>query len=143
MDSTLHGIPSLLRIIGLIGWPCHAQNSRRSRPQQRLRSCGSFLLPPEGCSGSDGTRTPESTTLGFLMRLVVADTSPIFYLLSIGHIEPLPWLFVKVFVPDAVYKELCHPSDLLSSLRQSVAAATQGFAPNNDSSAPFVQVLTD
>jgi predicted nucleic acid-binding protein len=44
------------------------------------------------------------------MRLVVADTSPIFYLLSIGHIEVLPQLFGAVFVPDAVHKELCHPA---------------------------------
>ncbi len=40
------------------------------------------------------------------MRLVVADTSPIFYLLSIGHIDLLPRLFGKVIVPDAVHKEL-------------------------------------
>ncbi len=44
------------------------------------------------------------------MRLVVADTSPVFYLLSIGHIDLLPRLFGKIFVPDAVHKELCHPS---------------------------------
>ena len=44
------------------------------------------------------------------MRLVVADTSPIFYLLSIGHIDLLERLFGKVFVPDAVYQELCHPN---------------------------------
>ena len=44
------------------------------------------------------------------MRLVVADTSPIFYLLSIGHIEILAQLFGKVFVPDAVHEELCHPA---------------------------------
>jgi predicted nucleic acid-binding protein len=44
------------------------------------------------------------------MRLVVADTSPIFYLLSIGQIGLLPQLFGKVFVPDAVYNELCHPT---------------------------------
>jgi predicted nucleic acid-binding protein len=44
------------------------------------------------------------------MRLVVADTSPIFYLLSIGHIDLLPRLFGNVFVPDAVHKELCHPA---------------------------------
>jgi predicted nucleic acid-binding protein len=44
------------------------------------------------------------------MRLVVADTSPVFYLLSIDHIDLLPQLFGKVFVPDAVHKELCHPS---------------------------------
>jgi predicted nucleic acid-binding protein len=44
-----------------------------------------------------------------LIRLVVADTSPIFYLLSIGHIDLLRRLFGKVFVPDAVHRELCHP----------------------------------
>jgi predicted nucleic acid-binding protein len=44
------------------------------------------------------------------MRLVVADTSPIFYLLSIGHIDILPRLFGKVSVPDAVHQELCHPA---------------------------------
>ena len=44
------------------------------------------------------------------MRLVVADTSPVFYLLSIGHIDVLPRLFGKVFVPDTVHKELCHPA---------------------------------
>jgi predicted nucleic acid-binding protein len=44
------------------------------------------------------------------MRLVVADTSPVFYLLSIDHIDLLPQLFGKIFVPDAVRKELCHPA---------------------------------
>ena len=44
------------------------------------------------------------------MRLIVADTSPLFYLLSIGHIDLLPQLFGKVFVPDAVHKELGHPA---------------------------------
>jgi predicted nucleic acid-binding protein len=44
------------------------------------------------------------------MRLVVADTSPIFDLLSIGQIDLLPRLFGTVFVPDAMHKELCHPA---------------------------------
>jgi predicted nucleic acid-binding protein len=44
------------------------------------------------------------------MRLVVADTSPVFYLLSIDHIDLLPQLFGKIFVPDAVSQELCHPA---------------------------------
>ena len=44
------------------------------------------------------------------MRLVVADTSPLFYLLSIEHIDILPQLFGTVFVPDAVQSELCHPA---------------------------------
>jgi predicted nucleic acid-binding protein len=38
------------------------------------------------------------------------DTSPVFYLLSIGQIELLPRLFTTVFVPDALYTELCHPT---------------------------------
>ena len=44
------------------------------------------------------------------MRLVVADTSPVFYLLSIGHIDLLPQLFGKVLVRDAVNRELRHPA---------------------------------
>ncbi len=42
------------------------------------------------------------------MRLVVADTSPIFYLLSVGQIDLLPRLFGSVFIPDAVHQELSH-----------------------------------
>jgi predicted nucleic acid-binding protein len=44
------------------------------------------------------------------MRLVVADTSPVFYLLSIDHVDLLPQLFEKILVPAAVHKELCHPA---------------------------------
>ena len=44
------------------------------------------------------------------MRLVVADTSPFFYLLSIGLVEILPKLFGRVFMPDAVFNELAHPA---------------------------------
>lgn len=44
------------------------------------------------------------------MRLVVADTSPIFYLLSIGQIDLLPRLFGKVLIPDAMHREMRHPS---------------------------------
>ena len=43
------------------------------------------------------------------MRLVVADTSPINYLLLIGHIDILPALFEKVILPAAVWDELRHP----------------------------------
>ena len=43
------------------------------------------------------------------MRLVVADTSPIHYLLLIGHIDILPALFDKIIVPMAVIAELAHP----------------------------------
>jgi predicted nucleic acid-binding protein len=44
------------------------------------------------------------------MRVVVADTSPLFYLLSIDQIGLLPQLFGNVSIPEAVYKELCHPA---------------------------------
>ena len=44
------------------------------------------------------------------MRLVVADTSPIRYLVRIGQIDLLPRLFEKIFVPSVVADELRHPS---------------------------------
>jgi predicted nucleic acid-binding protein len=42
------------------------------------------------------------------MRLVVADTGPINYLVLIDAIEVLPKLFEQVLVPAAVYDELSH-----------------------------------
>jgi predicted nucleic acid-binding protein len=42
------------------------------------------------------------------MRLVVADTGPINYLVLIDAIEVLPKLFEQVLVPAAVYDELGH-----------------------------------
>jgi hypothetical protein len=42
--------------------------------------------------------------------LVVADTSPINYLLLIGHIEILPALFKNVILPSVVRDELTKPN---------------------------------
>ena len=42
------------------------------------------------------------------MRLVVADTGPLNYLVLIEQIELLHTLFERVFVPEAVEKELLH-----------------------------------
>jgi predicted nucleic acid-binding protein len=42
------------------------------------------------------------------MRLVVADTSPLNYLVLIEQVEILPALFEKVFVPQIVRNELQH-----------------------------------
>src|SRR5947209_16141141 len=42
------------------------------------------------------------------MRLVVADTSPLVYLILIDRIEILRQLFDSVILPDAVHGELCH-----------------------------------
>ena len=44
------------------------------------------------------------------MRLVVADTGPLNYLLLIDAIDLLPKLFEKIFVPAAVHRELTHPA---------------------------------
>jgi predicted nucleic acid-binding protein len=44
------------------------------------------------------------------MRLVVADTSPVRYLVRIGEIDLLPRLFETVFIPSVVANELRHPS---------------------------------
>jgi predicted nucleic acid-binding protein len=43
------------------------------------------------------------------VRLVIADTSPINYLLLIGHIDVLPALFGSVILPATVWDELKHP----------------------------------
>lgn len=40
---------------------------------------------------------------------VVSDTSPICYLIQIGHIDLLPALFSEVLIPAAVGSELAHP----------------------------------
>ena len=42
------------------------------------------------------------------MRLVVADTGPLHYLVLTGDIELLPTLFDRVLVPEAVRNELTH-----------------------------------
>jgi predicted nucleic acid-binding protein len=43
------------------------------------------------------------------VRLVITDTSPINYLLLIGHIDILPALFEKVILPAALWDEPKHP----------------------------------
>jgi predicted nucleic acid-binding protein len=54
------------------------------------------------------------------MRLVVADTSPLNYLVLIEQIEILPALFEKVFVPQIVRDELQH-SEAPESVRRWIA----------------------
>ena len=41
--------------------------------------------------------------------IVVTDTSPLHYLILVGHVEALPQLFRRVVVPPAVIYELSHP----------------------------------
>jgi predicted nucleic acid-binding protein len=56
------------------------------------------------------------------VRLVIADTGPVNYLLLIGHIEILPALFEKVILPSAVKDELVNPDTPLL-VRNWIAAA--------------------
>jgi predicted nucleic acid-binding protein len=52
--------------------------------------------------------------------IVVADTSPLNYLLLIDEIDLLPALFGRVILPHAVFEELQHPKTSLR-VRQWVA----------------------
>ena len=54
------------------------------------------------------------------MRLVIADTGPVNYLILIGNIDLLPALFDKVILPSAVQAELTHP-DAPSLVRNWIA----------------------
>ncbi len=42
--------------------------------------------------------------------IVVADTTPLNYLVLIGHVDILPQVFAQVLVPEAVMAELRHPA---------------------------------
>jgi predicted nucleic acid-binding protein len=44
------------------------------------------------------------------MLVVVADTSPLRYLVQIDQIQLLPRLFEKILIPSVVSDELRHPS---------------------------------
>jgi predicted nucleic acid-binding protein len=50
------------------------------------------------------------------VTLVVADSSPLHYLILIGQAELLPRLFKAVVIPDEVYRELTHVQAPLSVL---------------------------
>ena len=55
------------------------------------------------------------------MRLVVADTGPLNYLVLIRQVEVLPALFEKIFVPELVRNELQH-NEAPPSVRRWIAA---------------------
>jgi predicted nucleic acid-binding protein len=54
--------------------------------------------------------------------LVVADTSPLNYLVLIGHIEVLPYFYQRVVVPPSVWEEL-HDANTPRMVREWVAQA--------------------
>lgn len=78
------------------------------------------------------------------MLLVVADTSPIRYLVEIGHIDILPRLFERILIPSLVYDELRHPS-APTSVREWVNAlpAWLEVLPVSVSSDPAFQSLDE
>jgi predicted nucleic acid-binding protein len=43
-----------------------------------------------------------------MLRVVISDTSPLHYLILIGHAEILPALYTEVLIPEAVADELRH-----------------------------------
>jgi len=56
--------------------------------------------------------------------IVVSDTSPLNYLVLIGHVEKLPILYQRVIIPAAVAEELVHertPSVVRDFMRQPPA----------------------
>src|SRR4051812_43006999 len=55
------------------------------------------------------------------MRLVVADTGPLNYLVIIGQVAILPALFERIFVPQIVQNELRH-NEAPDSVRRWIAA---------------------
>src|SRR6266581_5744527 len=55
------------------------------------------------------------------MRLVVADTSPLNYLVLIGQVEILPALFERIFVPQTVQNEL-RQNEAPENVRRWIAA---------------------
>ena len=81
------------------------------------------------------------------MSLVVSDTTPLNYLILIGHVEVLPRLFGTLLVPPAVIQEMHHPKTppevaawarhlpswlevTTALLRASVERRIQGVAPS-------------
>ena len=78
------------------------------------------------------------------MRVVVADTSPLNYLVLIGQIESLPALFEKVFAPQIVQNELRH-DDAPLSVRRWIAEPPSWLeiAPDQNNGASDLWRLDD
>ena len=68
------------------------------------------------------------------MSLVVSDTTPLNYLILIGHIDVLPRLFGKLLVPPAVIREMRHPKAPAAVARctASLPAWIEVKAPHTD-----------
>ena len=76
------------------------------------------------------------------MRLVIADTGPINYLIQIGHIDLLPRMFEKVALPAVVQAELSKPRAPLP-VRHWIAAPPAWLEIHDTSGLPQVSGLDD
>jgi predicted nucleic acid-binding protein len=72
--------------------------------------------------------------------IVVADTSPVNYLVLIDEIELLPFLFGHVLLPQAVLQELQH-SRTPEKVRQWIAAAPAWLEVRSAMSAPGAALM--
>jgi len=72
--------------------------------------------------------------------IVIADTSPISYLVSIREIDILPKLYGRVLVPPSVYDELRHPR-APEAVRSWIAAPQAWFEVRATSLAPDEELL--
>jgi predicted nucleic acid-binding protein len=69
------------------------------------------------------------------VRLVIADTSPVSYLIQIGAIDVLPALFERIALPQAVQAELLSPR-APSPVRKWIAAAPVWLEIHDTASMP-------
>lgn len=78
------------------------------------------------------------------MRLVVADTSPINYLVLIDAIEVLPKLFERIFIPVAIHAELMDteaPEQVRAWARQAPEWVEVRPNPESDTNSPAERAL--
>lgn len=79
------------------------------------------------------------------MRIVIADAGPVNYLILITHINLLPLLFEKVFIPEIVFGELRHQK-VHPAVRQWISAPPvwiEIVAADSESSDPALARLDD
>ncbi len=76
------------------------------------------------------------------MRLVIADTGPINYLILIGHIDLLPRLFERVALPRAVARELSD-LDAPAPVRSWIAAPPAWLEIHDAAGLPQVSGLDE
>jgi len=80
------------------------------------------------------------------VRLVVADAGPLHYLVLIGHIDILPRLFERIYLPSVVRSELSHaetPQPVREWIMDPPPWLEVRETPLTDSNDPLLQKLDD